>query len=448
MEINTTKSLFLCPELFAQIVDKMDNSTLAKMKGICSLFQRPVNNCLKDRIISASARTSCLFKGKQIDDVLHDVASNILIIGNIDLSDYKKNVLGFHGGSSGSIFDLSTGQLKNTFDFSGTALKFLNYDPSRQMIIGRSGNGLTAWNLDGSIHPGQKITNYFLLRKLNSPKATNELLHGIESFNLLQSIPANQNPLPSNHLLSDRRTSLLSQADSDRGWICASFTGKHGSGNVKIINLYNYKTIENFKSLKPEITIYSEKKGHLIYLNSENVIRVKDLANKRALLSVKMEKGEELEKLVYNDKNDQLITVSRKPDQKDNETKREWIEVWDVEKKEKIHSFTTADKECDYRDYRAKGVGISCLLPLTQCGLILTGDKFGNVFFWDIEKKKLVKGFKLQSSLEVSQLTFDQKTNQIYVTQFKNPPDMTFQRESVISRIDLNYSTENKKSSK
>lgn len=186
--------------------------------------------------------------------------------------------------------------------------------------------------------------------------------------------------------------------------------------------LYDYETYDTdfLKSC-----MYDNKK-YLFHL-MENAIHVQDIENQKTVQTFNLENEEKINKLFYNEKIDKFFTISWK---KENDFYKEWIEFRDVATGKKTVSFQTPNQE---------GKGIESLNFLSYCNLIVTGDRSGNICFWDIEKGKLVKEIKLENSLAVSQITFGRKTNQIYVTQLNNPLPAgdADHGHSVTSRIDL-----------
>ena len=110
MKCNTI-DCFSNGEIFTQIIERMDNPSIATLKIICSAFQKFANIFyLKNRFISSSLNEP-VYLMKKLKP--HSVAANIFITGYQNPHLYNPSI-GYVGGS-GFIYDLATGRAKKIF---------------------------------------------------------------------------------------------------------------------------------------------------------------------------------------------------------------------------------------------------------------------------------------------------------------------------------------------
>jgi WD40 repeat protein len=421
MECNLIVNTISDIDIFSKIAERTDNSFVARLKLVCSRFQELANLYLRKRIVFSFDKITCLFN-ESIETALHDVAANILITG------YQNPFLftrpSGYIGSSGYIYNLTTGRAKKMLWPCSRKLKFLSFDLSQQIILGNlEPRGFAAWKLDGTVYEMKKEINFDIPCKIMH-NWNPLLIKDIKAFNLIKDLLLPKIEIKSDYLITDRKISHLSFIDSKRGWICASFCGGKRYEKIKILNLNDYTTKEKFISPNPCLSVYAKEKGYLIYLNMDLSIIVKDIATGNSISSFNLKKGEEVEKLFYHEESNQVIVISWK---RKNDNGRERINVWDIKKEKKTASIQSK---------KNKDACIQCLNFLADINFLISGDKLGNICFWDLTKGSQVKTIKLENEIQISQMTFNQKTNQIYVTQIDTLPENS-SKQSITSRIDL-----------
>jgi hypothetical protein len=403
----------------------MDDQTVARMKVVCSGFQQFANEYLRERFVSFEPSIITLFEGEKVEAALHDVAANIFIIGQKQ----KKN--GWIN-SSGEVYDLTSGNFKFNLNYVGDhySSEIDLFDFNEGIIRASIGSSLlAAWDLKGSPLKINKDYHYHWeierhLKSIIGSNWKNRLHYLFQScYNDLE-YPKNQ----SSHLLENKKIRPLAHVDFEREFVLAALNENQNIEQIVKLNLKGYSVIEKFDAFfGANQSIYSEEKGYLFYVSAPFIF-IRDVKNNKDVLKIRSG-GQRDQKLFYAEKSNLLFILSKK-ENPETITNKERLEIWDIDKGEKRTSFEMIDSIFN----------IERLLFLPGPNLILISEN-EKIRFYNLEGK-LEKEISLNSKIDIDQITFDQMTNQIYVTQmdtwifhigFGDPSP----RKCEITRIDL-----------
>ncbi len=414
---------FKAQELPKEEIDVIEDEKKEERKEI-ELIEVMGDDEIEEKVETAPnlnhAKVTLVNLSQHVSIAVHDVAMGILVVGWGE----KKPGVAFK--EKGAIYDLKTGHLKeklmlNDYDVE---LRHLKIDPVHQQIIGGlKTHTLGIWNLDGS-----------LFRQFDTGKEIASLADGsfrpifahcwsaanLKQFNLVHSSPLHAS---SDSVLTDRtiHQSPFMYHDAERNWVVFSRGHK-----IKLIQLNDQSILQEFDCSKDTLSVYSEEKGLLIYLNPNNTLVVHDVPNCRQIQSFDLKKGENIIRWDYDEKSNRLIACSELPDDHKPNWMRIWIRIWDVATGELINHFMAVDDK-DFSHL------VSCMLYLPEFDLLITGAGYSvdNCCVWDLKTETLMKDIQLAKDLPITQMSYDKQSKQLYITQFK------YYEECATSVVDL-----------